>query len=85
MPAATKRRAEDQTYRDFRAVLVNFETDNPLQRRGEDPSPIARLLWERHRLSHALWWFIENVDAEDASRTQIFFELREMVREMGAL
>lgn len=31
-------------------------------------------------LMEALWWFIENVDLEDDSRTDLYFDLRERMR-----
>lgn len=31
-------------------------------------------------LEHALWWFIENVTADDPHRTDYFFLLRERFR-----
>jgi len=31
-------------------------------------------------LPHALWWFIENIDADHKDRSDIFFYLRERVR-----
>jgi hypothetical protein len=33
------------------------------------------------RALEALWWFIENVGPDDPARADIFFELREIVRE----
>lgn len=30
---------------------------------------------------YALWWFIENITDEDPRRSEIFFHLRERVRE----
>lgn len=35
---------------------------------------------DTRRALHACWWFIENVGPDDPARTDIFFELREMVR-----
>lgn len=32
-------------------------------------------------LVRALWWFIENIEAEHSRRNEIFFALRERVRE----
>lgn len=32
-------------------------------------------------LADALWWFIENVNDETPGRTEIYFALRERVRE----
>jgi hypothetical protein len=31
----------------------------------------------------ALWWFIENVPADAPYRTEMFFHLRERVRDLG--
>jgi len=34
-------------------------------------------------LADALWWFIENVDSENPDRSELFFHLRERVRDEG--
>jgi hypothetical protein len=34
-------------------------------------------------LAQALWWFIENVAADAANRTELFFHLRERMRKEG--
>lgn len=41
--------------------------------------PEIKLLHE-YNLPNALWWFIENIDADHKNRSTIFFYLRERVR-----
>lgn len=65
--------------RDFDAVMKQWRADH-----GAEPAANPTgdwLSYWRARALHACWWFIENVDAGDPGRNDIFFKVRVFVRE----
>lgn len=71
-----------KTHQLFRAIVRQDDIDNGCQhwKNYEDAMYAARDA--RHAL-RAAFWYIENVGEDDPARTDIFFELRELMR--GAL
>lgn len=61
-----------KTLDQFRAITARPELKAPHR---------LRRVAELDRALNAAWWFIENVTAADPDCTDIFFELREIVRE----
>lgn len=41
---------------------------------------ILELVWDRHGLTTAMWWFIENVSEDTAGRSEAYQFLREKYR-----
>lgn len=68
-----------KTHQQFRAAMRGHAEDEGSQhwadyRAARDAAHSAR------KALAAVWWFVENVGEDDKARTDIFFELREIVR-----
>lgn len=55
-------------------ALDYWDAKHPFERSDPTTDELKRALF-------AAWWFIENVDKEDARADEMFFEVRELVRE----
>lgn len=60
----------------FRAALKYWDQEN-------SSALMWQSEWRARRALFAAWWFIENVTADDPARTDLFFRVRELVREAG--
>lgn len=67
------------THRDFRAALLDHDVDKG-RKHWKDYREARDVAQRAQRGAYAAWWFIENVAQDDPARNDIFFELREIMR-----
>ena len=64
--------------RDFNGALTMWDTQNYM---GQFPGENALRLHRTRRALYASWWFIENCVSGEPGVSEVFFKVREMVRE----